>query len=446
MNVKTLLFTLIFIWATNTSFAQNYSKRKILKDLENLQGFNQAYVGFQLYDPQKDKVIASHFEDKYMTPASNTKLFTFYAGLQMLDDAVPSMHYTISGDSLIFWGSGNPLFLHPKIGDTTVLEFLRGRTEQLFYWSRPVDEERFGPGWGWDDYQGYYSAEKSIFPIYGNSTWSYINRNENTIKVIPKRLQNSFSSRTDTILTPRNSIKREEFSNDFNYKIGISDPVLATSVKIDELTRPFIYSDDLFRKLLSDTLKKAVRPYLGLPKIDESNTLYGFPIDSLYKNMLQPSDNLFAEQILMMASGQINDTLSTSTTIDYMLENYFSNWQDQLVWVDGSGLSRYNMFTPRTIIQLLNKLRREVGEERLFALLPGGGVSGTIKNWYQGGEKPYVFAKTGTVRNNHCLSGYVKTKKGKTLIFTFMVNHYTNSTTEVKKSMQQMLEKIRNGY
>lgn len=445
MKIWTLLLSMLLLFAYSAN-AQRYPKRKIQKDLENLSGFDQAYVGFQLFDPEKNKVITSHLEDKYMTPASNTKLFTFYTGLQILEDVVPAMHYTISGDSLIFWGAGNPLFLHPEIGDTTVLEFLRGRKEQLFYWARPRNEDRFGPGWGWDDYEGYYSAEKSIFPIYGNSTWSYVNREKGSIDIFPKRLKNDFSPSLDTLTNTRNSIQRAEFFNNFDYKIGLSDSIPSDTITIDEHARPFIYSDKLFRTLLSDTLRKSVREYEGLPDLKTAKTLFGLPIDTLYKNMLQPSDNLFAEQILMMASDRLTDTLNTSNSIDFMLENYFTEWQDELVWVDGSGLSRYNMFTPRTIVHLLDLIRNEVGEERLFKLLPAGGISGTIENWYGSETGPYIFAKTGTVRNNHCLSGYIKTKKGKTLIFTFMVNHYTSSTNEVKKSMQEILEKIRNAY
>jgi len=447
MKTSSIAITLLLLFGANMAAAQKYPKRKILNDLETLEGFNQAYVGFQLYDPQKNKVIASNLEDKYMTPASNTKLFTFYAGLKMLGDAVPALHYTIKDDSLIFWGTGNPLFLHPEIGDTVALEFLRQRTEKLFYWSRPTEEKRFGPGWSWDDYQGYYSAEKSVFPIYGNSTWSYINRGNNTIKVIPERLANSFEIKNKSDNTSnRNAIQRQEFTNKYKYKIGNADSIKSDTVVIDALTRPFIYSDELFIKLLADTLKKAVRPYFTSPLNDSFETVYGFPIDTLYKNMLQPSDNLFAEQILMMASEQVGDTLSTNSAIDFMKENFFVDWQDEPIWVDGSGLSRYNMFTPRSIIQLLKILRNEVGEERLFHLLPSGGYTGTLENWYGGEDFSYIFAKTGTIRNNHCLSGYVKTKKGNTLIFTFMVNHYTHSTNIVRKSMGQMLEKIRNGY
>ena len=88
-----------------------------------------------------------------------------------------------------------------------------------------------------------------------------------------------------------------------------------------------------------------------------------------------------------------------------------------------------------------------MGEKRLFELLPAGGVSGTIKNWYasENGE-PYVFAKTGTLSNNHALSGYIKTDSGKTLIFTIMVNHYNLPTAKVRESMGVMLSKIKKSY
>ncbi len=446
LKIKTLFLIGILLLSALELSAQNYSKRKIQKDLKNLPGFNQAYVGFQLYDPVKDKVIATHLEDKYMTPASNTKLFTFYAGFKMLDDAVPAMNYTISGDSLIFWATGNPLFLHPEVDDDAVLDFLNQRPEQLFYWTRPNEEERFGPGWSWDDFRGYYSAEKAIFPIYGNSTISYIDRSAQSIKVIPNRLSLNFKPSSDTTRTDGNSIRRAEFDNTFDYKIGLPDATVSDTTIIDEQVRPFKYSDDLFKKLLADTLKRAVRPYGHAPRNGEKKTLYSLPVDTLFRRMLQPSDNLMAEQILLMASGQVNDTLSTMGAIDFMQENYFNDWTDELIWVDGSGLSRYNMFTPRTIVRLLKILREEVGEQRMFSLLPAGGVSGTIRNWYAGENEPYVFAKTGTISNNHCLSGYVKTKSGKTLIFTFMVNHYIHSTNQVRQSMQTMLEKIRNAY
>ncbi len=171
-------------------------------------------------------------------------------------------------------------------------------------------------------------------------------------------------------------------------------------------------------------------------------------MDSLYKKMLQDSDNLFAEQLLLMAAGQISDTLKAEIAIDYVQDELFKEMPDEIKWVDGSGLSRYNLLTPRSLVWVLEKIYREVPRERLFALLPAGGVSGSLKNDYKApaGKPPFIFAKTGTLSNNHSLSGYLITSSGKVLIFSFMNNHYMVPTAVVKSRMDEVLRELYLNY
>lgn len=157
---------------------------------------------------------------------------------------------------------------------------------------------------------------------------------------------------------------------------------------------------------------------------------------------MQQSDNFIAEQLMLMCSYQLFSICDTEQAINYARDSLLSDLPDRPVWRDGSGLSRYNLFTPRSIVKLLHKISQEIPEERLFTTFPIGGVAGTIKSWY-GAEEPYIFAKTGTLSNKHCLSGFIKTKSGRTLIFSFMNNNYINGSTEVKEAMQNVLEWIR---
>lgn len=90
------------------------------------------------------------------------------------------------------------------------------------------------------------------------------------------------------------------------------------------------------------------------------------------------------------------------------------------------------------MIQLLLKIQKEIPQERLFNLLATGGKSGTLKTSYVA-PQPYIFAKTGTLRNNHSLSGYLKAKSGKILIFSFMNSNYTVPTPEIKTQMELIL-------
>lgn len=447
MSKRLLFILLCLVYSIQSLQAQKYSKKRILKDLKELPGFQQAFVGFMLVDPENGKTIASQFDDKYMTPASNTKLFTFYTGLHFLGNNIPALRYIIKDDSLIFWGTGNPLFLHPEYNDTTALHFLRSRTENLYYWPRPMKDDRFGPGWGWDDYNGYYSAEKSAFPIYGNSVTTYINKENKTIEVLPPYFKSQFRFKNDSLIRLSSYIQRDETENRFEYAFPNKlDFDVVNGSSIDTLMRPFRYSSDLFSQLLSDTLNRKVTIIERPENIEHAQTLYTVLSDTLYKHMLQKSDNLFAEQILLMASGYESDTLNSKAAIQKAKESLFRNQKDELVWADGSGLSRYNMFTPRTMTSLLLTVLKEVGEDRLFQLLPTGGISGTMKDWYGGKHEPFVYAKTGTLRNNYALSGYIKTQSGKTLIFNFIVNHYEYSTDKVRESTETVLHKIRVSY
>lgn len=427
-----VLLLIFFSLGIQLSLAQRYPKRKILKDLKELPGFQNAFIGFKLYDTGKDRLVVEQYADQYMTPASTTKLFTYQAGLNYLPSTLPAMEYVIRGDSLIFWSTGYPLTLHPDHPDAMVIDFLSESDKELFYWSRPMEDERFGPGWGWDDYAGYYGAEKSVFPIYGNSVHVIVDNQKKEFSTSPTHpgLQFTESDSTDT----RTRVNRDEFWNEFEIKYKELDE--GDSVTIDTIIRPFRYSDPLFIDLLAQASGKQIKQIEDYHRPQTFETLAGVAADSLYKWMLQPSDNLFAEQILMMVSGTSSDTLSTERAIE--LAQASTNTKTELFWRDGSGLSRYNMFKPNEILDVLKSIDFSVAEK----LFPQGQTSGTIKDWYT----PNVYAKTGTLSNNHSLAGYIKTDSGKTLIFVMIANHYTAPIATIRESFGVMLKKIQKAY
>ena len=52
-----------------------------------------------------------------------------------------------------------------------------------------------------------------------------------------------------------------------------------------------------------------------------------------------------------------------------------------------------------------------------------------------------VFAKTGTLSNNHSLSGYIF-KGEKLILFSFMVNHHNRSLMDIKKAVGKIIKKV----
>lgn len=175
--------------------------------------------------------------------------------------------------------------------------------------------------------------------------------------------------------------------------------------------------------------------------------LYSTPLDTVLRRMMHQSDNFIAEQMLLVCAGQKFDILQQDTMIKWMLDSVLTSLPQRPRWVDGSGLSRYNLISPRDLAQLLLKLWKEQPHEFLLSLFPAGGASGTVADWYKGKNgEPYVFAKTGSMSGVHCLSGYVVTKRGKMLVFSFMHNNFVGSNQAWKEEMQRILEMIWGKY
>jgi D-alanyl-D-alanine carboxypeptidase/D-alanyl-D-alanine-endopeptidase (penicillin-binding protein 4) len=175
-----------------------------------------------------------------------------------------------------------------------------------------------------------------------------------------------------------------------------------------------------------------------------SQLVKGISTDSLYKRTLHISDNTLAEHTLLMASAQQGDPVLNPQAIRAQIDSTVLR-NDNNRWVDGSGLSRYNLFTPNSLIALLQLIQAKVPQERLFALLPAGGQSGTLRSMYQS-SKPFLFAKSGSMTGVYNLSGYMVTRKGQVLLFSMMHNNFVQSVSEMRQRTAKFLEQIHNQF
>ncbi|MCU0339355.1 MAG: D-alanyl-D-alanine carboxypeptidase [Spirosomaceae bacterium] len=394
--------------------------------------FRQNHTGFALYDPEKQAMVAEYQSDRYFTPASNTKLFSLYAGLCILGDSVPALRYMTRGDSLIFWGTGDPNLLHPDMPASAVLNHLKNWGGKLYYYPHNYTGKRFGSGWSWADYDGYYQCELSALPLYGNIV-RFTNR---TVK--PRIFKDSLRTAG---WAEEFELSRDEFANNFFSR--------GWPAKAFEQDVPYRTSPQLAAMLLADTLKKEVRLLAKLPNVANYKTMFSIPADTMYRRMIQVSDNMLAEQIMLLCASRLdthNVGFDIKKGIDYVKTQLLSDLPDEPIWVDGSGLSRYNLFTPRAIIKLLQKIQAKVpDQQRLFGLMSIGGKAGTIRNMFRN-RPPFVFAKTGTLANTYALSGYLRTKSGKVLIFSLMNNSYTRKTAEIRAEVERILTEVYEKY
>lgn len=402
----------------------NRLNNQITKKIET-PFYNNQFTGLLVFNPETNDTVFSYNADKYFIPASNTKIFTLYSSLQFLPNKIPAFKYVVEEDTIILQGTGDPTFLHSYFNDSTALQMAKNFKHVKVVYNNLLDD-KYGPGWAWEDYDTYFSPERSSFPIYGNTLKvSKTDSLQCTPEVLKQNVQNS-----------KTSIKRAYNENTFYYNIN----------KNDTIEIPFVINKSLIEKLWNAILPEKIVLIDGGNKIIDRIKYSNISTDSLYKRMMMESDNFLAEQMLILSSSTMSDTLSSKRVREYILNNQLKELKQKPRWVDGSGLSRYNLFTPTSFVQVLTKLHQDIPQKRLLNFFPIGGKTGTLKKNYSGIEQPYIYAKSGTVGNNYSLSGYLITKSKKTLIFSFMNNHYRNSTSDVKKNMESVLEWFRDHY
>ena len=409
----------------------------VAKQVKKLDGFEDHQWGFALYDPNAKNWVYRRNADQYFTPASNTKILTYYASLKHLGDTTVALRFVEDGDTLTFWGTGDPSLMYTVPDSNLAVEFLRNHPASVLRYAPKGGVDKYGPGWAWDDYAYRFQVERSTLPVYGNRI---------TFRKLALELEGTvepYYFRDYVVEDPVQPVFASRLPEANAFSINTA---LITEIPF-ERSIPFIVSDYDIAEILSDLTTRKIDLEYSFIHPSESNTLPGSPTDSLYKLLMQDSDNFVAEQLMIQVADAEDLPLDVDTVIQIMCEDFFEEAPQPFQWYDGSGLSRYNLFTPESLVWLLEKLRMEHDMSYLKKIFPAGGVSGTIDNVYElPGAPPYVFAKTGTLRNKHSLSGYLITKEGKTLTFSFMHNNFIGSSGVVKREMEQLLRAIYEKY
>ncbi|MEO7530990.1 MAG: D-alanyl-D-alanine carboxypeptidase, partial [Sediminibacterium sp.] len=372
--------------------------------------FNTAHVGISLYDAATQQYLYNYQGDKFFVPASNMKLFTCYAAMKNLGDSLVGLRYVDKGNGTIeAEANGDASFLMADFKTHPVFDFLK-KQKRILLTDANWKDNALGMGWAWDDYNSDYMAERSVMPIYGNLVKF---TNTSGFKAMPVYFQKPLE---EAVLAAKGlfSIRRDGAANIF--------AVRPSANKFTTTDIPFYTSaNKVLLQLLNDTLKTNVEQvHVKIDRLPDVVKIYSQPTDSLLKIMMHRSDNFFAEQTLLMVSNEKLEMMNDNRIIDTLLKTDFANLPQKPKWVDGSGLSRYNLVTPQDFVWVLTQMKNEFKWERIQTILPTGG-EGTLSSYYKN-YTGRIYAKTGSLSNHLALSGYITTKKGKQLIFSVLVN------------------------
>jgi D-alanyl-D-alanine carboxypeptidase/D-alanyl-D-alanine-endopeptidase (penicillin-binding protein 4) len=402
------------------AFLSSCTSLRVKKAFHSTSLPNQ-FSGVFIEETATGKTVFTHHADQFFMPASNMKLATMLLAKRNLSDSIPSFKYLETADSLFFWGTGDPSLLHPKLKGDALVKKLQASAKVLVYADDESLVKAMGDGWAWDDYNDDYSAEISLMPIYNNQI--SLQKKEGIWQISPKR----FSQ--DARITRQKDVMRARNSN----QLDLPDTSAYAKQAI-----PYITSVELTARLLADTLHKSVVTQMrAIPTA--AKIQYAGLVDSLIVPMMYTSDNQIAEQLLYLIAAKRGWSGPTAKIIE-RLKNENSVVAD-LRWVDGSGLSRYNLVRPADMIQILRELENEVPMEKLKVLLPQSGRSGTMRTIKL--HHGIAWAKSGSFGNTYDLSGFYQDANGKMYRFSIMSNLANRSVAASKADVITLLNALR---
>lgn len=421
--------------SNESNFIASEAQKIILED----NNFLPAHVGISIFDPSTNTYLYNYQGDKYFVPASNTKLFTCYAAMKNLGDSLRALDYFTNDTAIWIRPTADPTLLQSEFKYQPVYKLLTENRSKKIYYRYPSSIasydilKPFGKGWAWDDYNDSYMVERNEMPLYGNLVHFYFV--DSQLNMLPKfKIENFWKGGF-----PKQAIqiKRDWNTNTFSGYGEFGSQYV-----------PFKTSTNIVLQLLGDTLKQKVSANeagdLSYMFPDKFQVIHSQPTDSLLKITMHRSDNFFAEQTLLMVSNERIGVMNDRAIIDTLLSTDFKDLPQKAKWVDGSGLSRYNLITPQDFVWILTQMKHEFTWERITTILPTGN-DGTLAGYYKN-YAGKIYAKTGTLSNNVALSGFITTNKGKQLIFSILVNNHQTSASNIRRTVEKFLTEIMEKY
>ncbi|MBK6828758.1 MAG: D-alanyl-D-alanine carboxypeptidase [Chitinophagaceae bacterium] len=478
-HIATVLFTASSLFLS-CSVSKQIARSAKTEVLDN-KALQAAHVGISIFDPAANQYLYNYQGDKYFVPASNTKIPTCYAAMKYLGDSLVGLKWATPTEKmyenklLVFQANGDPTFLHKDYSKQPVFNFLQlaAKEAKTFAFMDTIwESKRWGSGWSWTDYDADYMAERSPFPAYGNVVTIRENEKVQEDGYHPRKFEYSYFKTNpvyfDTLVNKgwhgspgdsNYSVSRKISENIFEFN---SSKYIFKSATLPFVTHDYYTSFQILNRIFRQTKFYGidVGPGGGIDKTEYGYScphcdvqvihiknwykIHSQPTDSLLKPMMHRSDNFFAEQSLLMVSNEKLGLMNDEKIIDTLLKTDLKDLPQKPRWADGSGLSRYNLFTPQDLVSILNKMKNEFGMDRLKVIFPTGG-EGTISSYYRN-MSGSIFGKTGTLSGVVAFSGYLYTKKGRLLIFSTLVNNHQASATDVRRAVEQFLTGIRERY
>jgi D-alanyl-D-alanine carboxypeptidase/D-alanyl-D-alanine-endopeptidase (penicillin-binding protein 4) len=404
--------------------------------------FKKGQIGYLLYDPKEKTVRAKRNPGKSFIPASVTKILTTLAALEILGHEYrfkTQLRYQgdmtggeIHGD-LYLKGTGDPalsssdLMQMVQVLESSGVTAIHGRffydESELF--QAPELDEAFEEDGTWNSGISALSTEFNRLAIH----W----RPSTTRGIIEAFLTPSLPSvRLGLADEPPPGTSTFAYEPSENQTVWRFSPKAAASgtqyLPVRDAGR---YTASLFTKLVRMSGIDIPEPERGtMPKDARLLALHESPpLRELCKDLLEYSNNLTAELIMLAAAkevqGESQSLEASAETIKNWLQKHIPALSKaQFEYRNGSGLTSRNRLSPAQAVDVLSYAdRRWRGKTRYISLLPISGWTGTLRRRMVEPDTAFrIWAKTGSISYASAIAGYLNTESKRTLLFAIFLN------------------------
>ncbi len=453
-----------------------------IRNIVSRPAVQRGNIGIKIVSLDTNKVIFENNAEKYFVPASNMKSYTVATAIEKLtpdfkfvtsvySTAKPDANGVIKGDVSIY-GRGdvsmsmaftqqnalpNQVFSNAdylKVLEPLANKIVASGVKRIE--GNLIGDDSYFTGnaipfsWEWDDLQWFSGAEVSALPVLDNAIDLFVKPtaigSPCSFQIFPANSQFQVKNTcTNNASGNKREIKIEKKLDQNILEISGTMPTDDKGFRgYITVSRPAGLFIDLLRQLLQQkgvtvtgqnkiigakdktmlTAVSSMTTQIELARL-ESSTL-----SLIAAKTMKPSQNMFTETILRTLGEQIGDKTDPKLTSDERGIKVISTFlqsigiaADAVIQHDGSGLSRHNLITPASNIQLYTYMWRSRYMQVWRDSLPIGAVDGTIKSRFTNTSAANnVRAKTGTLDQVSSLTGYVTTASGEKLVFSIIVN------------------------
>lgn len=464
--------------------------RSRIEEICHQPALASGYFAVKIASLDTGQTLFEQDANKFVRPASNMKLYTVATAFDRLSPDyhfITSVYVReqpedgkVKGD-LIIYGRGDPSIAARfnngdyfkginELADRIVaagVKRIKGDLvgDESFFSGSPV-----GSGWEWDDLTWSYGAEVSALSINDNAIDLTIRAGATVgapVTVVTGPPEASFITIVNRATTSAKEFTRTlqiyrglgantlEITGTlplgdagFRGGVAVPDPALAFITMLrDALLKRGVKIDGQLRTV-TDRSGQSVLPRIPAGFNSPSGTIPQFPVEltslqsppfaAVAAQTLKPSQNQYTELILRTlgrTQGPTNgepsrtrDDESLGLAVVRAFLHQAGIGENDVALDDGSGLSRNDLISANTTVQLLTFMARHKYFAQFRAALPIAGVDGTLNTRMRGTPaEGNLRAKTGSLSSVASLSGYVTTAAGERLVFSMMLNNYPDA-------------------